>query len=130
MAANDDVEMKDVSDEEDEEEEIAADLDPDEGSLSLGLSLRHVILHSGYLQRLATIRKRKEKTKKKTKTPRNSAQATATHNLLSATKAIGLMLFAAIILVSSAIPMITLSSTMPRLATLQLPRGRASNPSM
>jgi len=129
MAANDDVEMKDVSDEEDEEEEIAADLDPDEGSLSLGLSLRHVILHSEYLQRLATIRKRKERMKK-TKTPRNSAQATATHNLLSATKAIGLMLFAATILVSSAIPMITLSSTMPRLATLQLPRGRASNPSM
>jgi hypothetical protein len=32
MSANEDVEMRDVEDEEDDEEQVALDLDPDEGS--------------------------------------------------------------------------------------------------
>lgn len=44
MSANEDVEMRDVEDEEDDEEQVALDLDPDEGSPILLAILVHSLI--------------------------------------------------------------------------------------
>jgi hypothetical protein len=114
--------MRDVEDEEDEEEEVVSELDPDEGTL---LGIRHHLINPDEnQQRLAMKRMRMKKCHKAFR------EVTIIHSLLLGTKGTGPMLFVETISEFSIILLAVTLSTMRPSARLQRPRARNSIPRM
>ena len=114
--------MRDVEDEEDDEEEVVSELDPDEGIL---LGIRHHLINPNENQQRSAMKRMRMK-----KCHKAFPEVTIIHSLLLGTKGTGLMLFVETILEFSTILLGATSSIMRPSARLQLPRARNSNPSM